>query len=86
MNRINKLLAIVAAAVCMASCSLIAEDYKEYVANHSNEVVDIDLSGEAETYNLEIDDFSRIDSRFGIITIEYSQSDAEPMAQLICNN
>ena len=86
MNRINKLLAIVAAAVCMASCSLIAEDYKEYVANHSNEVVDIDPSGEVKPYNLEIDDFSHIDSRFGIISVEYSQSDAEPMAQLICNN
>ena len=86
MNRINKLLAIVAATVCMASCSLIAEDYKEYVANHSNEVVDIDPSGEVKPYNLEIDDFSHIDSRFGIISVEYSQSDAEPMAQLICNN
>jgi hypothetical protein len=35
MNRINKLLAIVAAAVCMASCSLIAEDYKEYLKEHT---------------------------------------------------
>ena len=86
MNRINKLLAIVAAAVCMASCNMLAEDYKEYLKEHTDEVMTINPGGEVQTHNIEVGEFNAIESKFGIMDIEYSQSEGEPMVQLCCNN
>lgn len=86
MNRINKLLAIVAATACMTSCNMLAEDYKEFISNQSDEVQKIKLSGPIEVRNIEVGEFNAIESEFGIMDIEYSQSEGEPMVQLCCNN
>lgn len=83
---ITKYLAIVVATACMTSCNMLAEDYKEYLKEHTDEVMTINPGGEVQTHNIEVGEFNAIESEFGIMDIEYSQSDAEPMAQLICNN
>lgn len=86
MNRTNKYLAIVVATVCMASCNMLAEDYKEFAKERSDEVVEINPAGPIEVRNIEVGEFNAIESEFGIMDIEYSQSEGEPMVQLCCSN
>lgn len=85
MNR-TKYLAIVVATACMTSCNMLVEDYKEFISNQSDEVQKIKLSGPIEVRNIEVGEFNAIESEFGIMDIEYSQSEGEPMVQLCCNN
>ncbi|MBR7168715.1 MAG: DUF2807 domain-containing protein [Bacteroidales bacterium] len=85
MNR-TKYLAIVVATACMTSCNMLAEDYKEYLKEHTDEVMTINPGGEVQTHNIEVGEFNAIESKFGIMDIEYSQTSDQPAAQLICNN
>lgn len=86
MKNIKYLAIVVATAVCITSCNMLAEDYKEFISNQSDEVQKIKLSGPIEVRNIEVGEFNAIESEFGIMDIEYSQSEGEPMVQLCCNN
>ena len=65
---------------------MLTEDYKKFISNQSDEVQKIKLSGPIEVRNIKVGEFNAIESEFGIMDIEYSQSEGEPMVQLCCNN
>ena len=68
MNR-TKYLAIVVATACITSCNMLAEDYKEYLKEHTDEVMTINPGGEVQTHNIEVGEFNAIESKFGIMDL-----------------
>lgn len=87
MKRVNKFLTVIvlAAVFVISSCGTIARDYEKFAEEYNDKSVVITPTESAETMAIEVSDFDAINLKFGFIDVEYSQSDAEPTAQLICS-